>query len=60
MPETAHTTYSTTVTNDDMRLTPAAEAKMAELMADTEEEKEDPILTQKWVFLIDHGHAARR
>jgi len=37
MSETAHITYSTTVTNDDMRLTPAAEAKMAELMADTED-----------------------
>jgi iron-sulfur cluster insertion protein len=37
MSETAHITYSTTVTNDDIRLTPAAEAKMAELLADTED-----------------------
>ena len=37
MPETAHITYSTTVTDTDMRLTPAAEAKMAELLADAED-----------------------
>ncbi len=50
MSDSAHIMYSTTITDREMRLTPAAEAKMAELVADA-----DPDIKGIRVFVSGGG-----